>query len=113
MDDRILREPEVKRLSGLSRTTRWRLERQGEFPRRLQISENAIGWLDSEIRLWIESRQARRPEVLLGAGLPDVQPRQEAGQREDQPDEGHHNLARRLTRRQKTQTLNNLNHQGR
>jgi prophage regulatory protein len=112
MEDLILREPEVKRLTGLSRTTRWRLERKGGFPQRRQLSENAVGWLGSEISQWIESRTGRRREVLPGAGRPEVQPRQ-AGRREDRPDEGHHNLARRLTRRQKTQSIKNLNHEGR
>jgi prophage regulatory protein len=57
-EDRFIREPEVKRLTGLSRTTRWRLEREGKFPSRRQLSENAVAWLDSEVRLWIESRAA-------------------------------------------------------
>ena len=30
--DRILREPEVKRVTGLSRTTRWRKVKAGTFP---------------------------------------------------------------------------------
>jgi prophage regulatory protein len=111
MHDRILREPEVKRLTGLSRTTRWRLERKVKFPQRLQLSENAVGWLDSEIRLWIESRTARRREVLPGAGLPDIQPRQ-ARLRKDRPGERHHNIARRLSRHQSSRVSNNLNHQG-
>ncbi len=57
-EDRFIREPEVKRITGLSRTTRWRLERKGEFPPRRQLSENAVGWLESEIRVWIASRTA-------------------------------------------------------
>ena len=40
-DDRFLREAEVAHITGLSRTTRWRLERRGEFPRRRSISCNA------------------------------------------------------------------------
>ncbi len=50
--DRFLRESEVRRITGLSRTTRWRLERHGDFPRRRQISANAVAWLESEIRQW-------------------------------------------------------------
>jgi prophage regulatory protein len=81
-EDRFIREPEVKRVTGLSRTTRWRLERKGKFPQRRQLSENAVGWLESEIRLWMASRMARRQEVLPGEGLSDLQP-----PREDRPDE--------------------------
>ena len=56
--DRFLREQEVARMTGLSRTTRWRLERRGEFPRRRQISRNAVAWLLSEIRDWQAEKAA-------------------------------------------------------
>ncbi len=56
--DRFLREPEVQHITGLSRTTRWRLQRDGKFPRRRQISTNAVGWLASEIDAWIAERTA-------------------------------------------------------
>ena len=55
-DDRFLREAEVAHITGLSRTTRWRLERRGEFPRRRSISCNAVAWLASEIRTWMTER---------------------------------------------------------
>ncbi len=56
MKDRFLREPEVARVTGLSRTTRWRMERRGEFPRRRSISRNAVAWLASEIETWMVER---------------------------------------------------------
>ncbi len=56
MKDRFLREPEVARVTGLSRTTRWRMERRGEFPRRRTISRNAVAWLASEIETWMVER---------------------------------------------------------
>lgn len=31
--DRIVREAECRRITGLARTTRWKLERTGQFPR--------------------------------------------------------------------------------
>jgi prophage regulatory protein len=55
-EDQIIREPECRRISGLSRSTRWRLERAGKFPRRRQISPGCSGWLASEIRGWVASR---------------------------------------------------------
>ncbi len=54
--ERVVREPECKRRTGLSRTTRWRLERAGKFPRRRRLSANAIGWFESELVSWIASR---------------------------------------------------------
>jgi len=56
--DRFLREPEVGQITGLSRTTRWRLERDGRFPKRRQISPNAVAWLASDVEEWMQSREA-------------------------------------------------------
>ena len=57
MVDRFIREPECKRITGLSRTTRWRLERAGLFPKRRQISPGGlIAWLESEIQEWLRER---------------------------------------------------------
>ena len=54
--DRFLREAEVHRITGLSRTTRWRMERRGDFPRRRILSRNAVGWLASQIETWMAER---------------------------------------------------------
>ena len=54
--DRMIRERECKEVTGLSRTTRWRLERKGDFPKRRKISENAVGWLQSELADWLSAR---------------------------------------------------------
>ena len=56
MTDRFIREPEVRRTTGLSRTTRWRLERAGLFPSRKFISANAVAWLESEVQDWLRTR---------------------------------------------------------
>jgi prophage regulatory protein len=61
--ERIIREPAVNKATGLSRTTRWRLEREGKFPPRRKLSDNAVGWLESEIGEWIASRNIPRPRA--------------------------------------------------
>lgn len=53
---RLIRLDEVIRLVGLSRSTLWRLERAGQFPRRVQLSARAVGWQADEIELWAQSR---------------------------------------------------------
>lgn len=53
-NDQILRWPQVEAMTGLSRTTTWRLERKGAFPKRIQLSAKAVGWRKSEIEAWIE-----------------------------------------------------------
>ncbi|TDR93794.1 helix-turn-helix transcriptional regulator [Enterovirga rhinocerotis] len=58
MQDRILRWPEVKARTGLSRTSVWREQRAGRFPPAIQISANAVGWRESDIAAWIASRTA-------------------------------------------------------
>ena len=57
--NRFIREAECKELTGLSRTTRWRMERDGAFPSRRQLSPNAVGWRLSEVIGWLESRKRR------------------------------------------------------
>jgi prophage regulatory protein len=56
--DSFVREPECRQITGLSRVTRWRLEREGKFPRRRRLSSGAIGWLRSEIAHWVATRAA-------------------------------------------------------
>jgi prophage regulatory protein len=53
---KILRESEVAVMTGTSRTTRWRLEREGRFPRRRLIADRAIGWLQEEVEVWMRDR---------------------------------------------------------
>ena len=65
--DRFLGEIEVARITDLSRTTRWRLERDGRFPKKRHISANRIGWLQSEILEWMESRANTAP-IEPGSG---------------------------------------------
>jgi prophage regulatory protein len=52
----MLRFPAVRDRTGLSRTTVWRLERLGAFPRHRRISANAVAWLEEEIVGWIREK---------------------------------------------------------
>lgn len=51
--DKIIRSKEVQALTGLSRTTIWRLEREGKFPARVPLSTSNVGWRLSDIQEWI------------------------------------------------------------
>jgi len=53
---RYIRDPECRTVTGLSRSTRWRLEKAGKFPRRRQLSARAIGWVAAEIDEWAKQR---------------------------------------------------------
>lgn len=54
---KILRLNQVQTLVPLSRTTLWRMERDGAFPHRIKIGSNSVGWLEHEVCRWIASRQ--------------------------------------------------------
>ena len=48
----------VSEMVPLSRTQIWRLEQAGKFPRRIKLSDNAVGWDLEQIERWLESRKA-------------------------------------------------------
>lgn len=54
--DRIIRAKEVQDITGLSRTTIWRMESKGQFPQRIPLSAGSVGWKLSDVELWIKSR---------------------------------------------------------
>lgn len=58
---RLLSAEEVSAAVGYSRVHIYRLMKVGEFPQRVQIGRNRVGWLESEVRDWLEERiEARR-----------------------------------------------------
>lgn len=48
----LLRFPAVRARTGLSRSTIWRLEQRGLFPRRRRISHRAVAWAAEEVEAW-------------------------------------------------------------
>ena len=52
----MMRLPEVEAATGYSRTTIWRREQAGEFPKRRKIGPHLIGWRSDEIEAWIRAR---------------------------------------------------------
>jgi len=54
--DGIMGDEDVEAVTDLSRVTRWRMERKGKFPRRVQISPGRVGWMGEEVKEWVESR---------------------------------------------------------
>lgn len=58
MQKRLLRLPDVKARTGLSRATIYRLIGIGEFPAQVKISERAVGWDEEKIQEYIADRLA-------------------------------------------------------
>ena len=54
---RILRRQDVERLTGLSYTTIWRKEHAGDFPQRVRLGANAVGWREGDVLRWIDARE--------------------------------------------------------
>jgi prophage regulatory protein len=53
---KLLRFPVVRERTGLPRSTIWRLERRGEFPKHYRIAPNVVAWSEQEVSHWIEER---------------------------------------------------------
>lgn len=58
---KIVRLPEVKNLTGYSRSAIYLKISQGTFPAPMSLGARAIGWLESEIVQWINERSNYRP----------------------------------------------------
>ena len=56
MTRRFLRLPEVIARAGFSRSTLYRELSFGRFPKPIQISENTVAWLESDLEDWIDSK---------------------------------------------------------
>lgn len=65
MLDRIIRPAEAEKLTGYTGTHLRRLEVKGLFPKRFKLNPEsgpfgAVGWLESDIEVWMEARAASR-----------------------------------------------------
>lgn len=56
--ERVIREAECRQLTGICRTTRYMMEKEGQFPARRKLGGRAVGWLLSEVAAWQLSRKA-------------------------------------------------------
>ena len=59
----ILRIPDVKKITGLSRSAIYDLISQNRFPKQIKLTSRSSGWIESEITQWIDDRIADRDEV--------------------------------------------------
>jgi prophage regulatory protein len=52
---RIMRLNEVKAVTGLSKTTIYRFEKEGRFPSRVSLGERSVGWFEDDIQAFLMS----------------------------------------------------------
>ncbi|HID4134408.1 TPA: helix-turn-helix transcriptional regulator [Pluralibacter gergoviae] len=56
LTERMIREAECRQLTGICRTTRYIMEKEGKFPARRKLGGRAVGWLLSEVADWQKTR---------------------------------------------------------
>jgi prophage regulatory protein len=54
---RILRRPQLREIIPAHDTTVYRWERAGQFPRRVQLGTNSVGWFEDEVNQWLADRE--------------------------------------------------------
>ena len=58
MAERILRLPEIKVRTGLSRSSIYALMAMGSFPVAVKLTRRSVGWYESQLDEWIATRRA-------------------------------------------------------
>lgn len=56
MFKKIIRLPEVKIKTGLSRSSIYLRMSKGEFPQSISLGSRAVGWLEADIEQWLDDR---------------------------------------------------------
>lgn len=56
-EDRLIRLPEVLRLTGMCRSALYNQMALGQFPRSIKIGPRAASWSAKEVRVWIAQRK--------------------------------------------------------
>ena len=53
----IIRLPQVIAMTGVPRSTLYRLIKEGKFPKQVKLTEKSIGFYFSQVVQWIETRE--------------------------------------------------------
>lgn len=67
MTQKIIRRREVQTKTGKSRSSMYADISRGNFPKPIKIGSRAVGWLESDVDAWIESRvaESRTPAASI------------------------------------------------
>jgi prophage regulatory protein len=57
---KLIRFQTVRDRTGLSRSTIWRLQRTGAFPKHHRISANAVAWVEQDVVDWMRAKASAR-----------------------------------------------------
>jgi len=61
---RIIRLKEVMDLTGLARSTIYKLIAGEMFPKSISLGERCVGWLESEVQDWILHKVKERDQMV-------------------------------------------------
>ena len=56
METKLIRLPEVKNRTGLSRASIYLFISKGTFPKQYRLGERSVAWIEKEIQDWINSK---------------------------------------------------------
>lgn len=51
--DRMIKEAECKEITTLANSTRWHMEKDGTFPKRVKVGVKAVAYRLSEVQAWV------------------------------------------------------------
>lgn len=54
--DRFVREAERFKMTSISRSYAYQLEKEGKFPRRTKLGNRSVVWLLSDLQAWMKQR---------------------------------------------------------
>lgn len=57
---KVLNKRELKHLTTISIQHWTRLEKEGKAPRRIQLTQNRVGWILEEVEAWVRERIEKR-----------------------------------------------------
>jgi prophage regulatory protein len=66
-DISFLRLPDVKLMSGLSKSSLYALIREGSFPAPVPLGLRMVGWVKSEVQRWAAERIENRRVLSTGS----------------------------------------------
>jgi predicted DNA-binding transcriptional regulator AlpA len=56
MSEQIIKLPEVTKITGLARSTIYKLISENRFPKQIKLTSFSSGWVKSEVDQWIDER---------------------------------------------------------
>lgn len=63
MQDRLLRRRQVEEITGMSRSSIYKMMQEGTFPQAVRIGPSAVRWKASDMEAWVESRPVAASDI--------------------------------------------------